>query len=146
MKMRYEIIESYNGMKYLYLDECKSIFPYSEALEICLKQRNGLWNDEENSSNTLIAKDILEKYKSEINKYILDYKEYVNEIYNRMSEQNMKVKRFSTLWINVSNDCNLRCIYCYGNGGSFNKERKILKREKLIQILDFWLERIDNNH
>ena len=145
MKMRYEIIESYNGMKYLYLDECKSIFPYSEALEICLKQRNGLWNDEENSSNTLIAKDILEKYKSEINKYILDYKEYVNEIYNRMSEQNMKVKRFSTLWINVSNDCNLRCIYCYGNGGSFNKERKILKREKLIQILDFWLERIDNN-
>ena len=39
----------------------------------------------------------------------------------------------------------MRCIYCYGDGGCFNKKRDLIKIEKVDEILKFWLKKIDLN-
>ena len=42
----------------------------------------------------------------------------------------------------LSQDCNMRCIYCYENGGSFNKTRKIMDCSTIKKIVDSWISKI----
>lgn len=42
----------------------------------------------------------------------------------------------------LSQDCNMRCIYCYENGGSFNKTRKIMDCSTIKKIVDWWISKI----
>lgn len=42
------------------------------------------------------------------------------------------------LWLNVSHDCNLRCIYCFGHGGSYGGERGIMEWETAKKCIDYW--------
>lgn len=42
----------------------------------------------------------------------------------------------------LSQDCNMRCIYCYENGGSFNKTRKIMGCSTIKKIVDWWISKI----
>ena len=41
----------------------------------------------------------------------------------------------------LSQDCNMRCIYCYENGGSFNKTRKIMDCSTIKKIVDWWISK-----
>ena len=34
----------------------------------------------------------------------------------------------------VSNDCNLRCSYCYASYGSYGKKRKVMKTEEAANL------------
>lgn len=45
----------------------------------------------------------------------------------------------------VSNDCNLRCIYCYGQGGSYGSSRQLMKEEVLIKSLEYCFQRFEPN-
>ena len=55
--------------------------------------------------------------------------------------------RFSTqeelprLVIHLSNDCNLRCIYCYANGGNYHSTRDLMTKEMLDRTLEVFLKR-----
>lgn len=49
---------------------------------------------------------------------------------------------FPNLCLVLSQDCNMRCVYCYENGGSFNKTRKIMDRSTIKKIVDWWIGRI----
>ncbi len=40
------------------------------------------------------------------------------------------------LIVHVSNDCNMRCLYCYGQGGCYNMERELMKEETVIEALE----------
>lgn len=42
----------------------------------------------------------------------------------------------------LSQDCNMRCIYCYENGGSFNKTRKIMDCSTIKKIVNWWISKI----
>lgn len=39
--------------------------------------------------------------------------------------------------LHVSNDCNLRCKYCYAAGGSYHQERKMMSIQTAKQFVDF---------
>lgn len=45
-------------------------------------------------------------------------------------------KHLERLVIHVSNDCNLRCIYCYAAGGAYGGNRELLSPEMLRLTLD----------
>ena len=45
-------------------------------------------------------------------------------------------KRLPRLVIHLANDCNLRCIYCYANGGSYRSTQDLMSREMLDRVLE----------
>ena len=45
-------------------------------------------------------------------------------------------KHLDELIIHVSNDCNMRCLYCYGQGGCYNKKRELMDEGTVIETLD----------
>lgn len=47
----------------------------------------------------------------------------------------------------VSNDCNLRCKYCYAQGGNYGLSRSLMTKAEAIKFVDFcckYYDRIDN--
>jgi len=48
------------------------------------------------------------------------------------------------LVINVSHDCNLRCLYCYADTGAYGAPRAKLTDEKAIQIIDSFYSRFES--
>lgn len=48
------------------------------------------------------------------------------------------VHHLTRLVLHVTNDCNMRCKYCYANGGTYNSDRSLMSREVLDQTLDFF--------
>lgn len=64
------------------------------------------------------------------------------ESYNeRLEEQTVEScqcgkKRLDRLVIHVSNDCNLRCTYCYAAGGAYGSHRSIVSLDMVEKALD----------
>lgn len=49
--------------------------------------------------------------------------------------------------LQIANDCNLNCIYCYGDGGSYGRERELMSFETAKKAIDFTVdnsEGVDN--
>lgn len=143
MGLDYEIIEDFKGEKNIYCGKCNKIFSYSEEMERFLREYN-------QDTQLMIQKmhpiftetDILE-YKKCLEKYLDDYNKNIEAFCAVQNRKNKEDRRFTTLWINISNDCNMRCIYCYGDGGHYNRERELIKKNKMVEILNFWIEHID---
>lgn len=45
-------------------------------------------------------------------------------------------RALNRLILHLSNDCNLRCVYCYANGGHYRTERDLMSKEMLDRIID----------
>ncbi len=45
-------------------------------------------------------------------------------------------KHLKELIIHVSNDCNMRCLYCYGDGGCYNMKREFMDEDTVIEALE----------
>lgn len=48
-----------------------------------------------------------------------------------------------TLTLIVSRDCNLRCKYCYADGGAYQKERMYMSKDIALQTIDLFLNSKD---
>ncbi len=88
-------------------------------------------------------KIFIEKYSVSLE----DYKEYTQAIFavSVMEESNepKKIIKISEgnrtlhrLVLNVSNDCNLQCRYCYANGGNYLSEEKLMNEKMVIKALE----------
>jgi uncharacterized protein len=47
-------------------------------------------------------------------------------------------KTLTNLWLNVAHDCNLRCIYCFGKGGSYGGKRNFMTIDTAKKCIDYW--------
>lgn len=52
----------------------------------------------------------------------------------------LKSKSIYRITLHVSNDCNLRCKYCYAAGGNYRMERTLMTMETAKKFVDFCLE------
>ena len=52
-------------------------------------------------------------------------------------------QEWDSLWLNISHNCNLRCVYCYGIDGSYGTEKALMSRDEVKKAIDFWAEKID---
>ena len=57
-------------------------------------------------------------------------------------EENTR-RHLDRLVIHVSNDCNLRCKYCYAAGGAYGSQRKIMSLEMVQKILEKFYSTFD---
>ena len=53
------------------------------------------------------------------------------------SESNLYDKRIDRITVHVSNDCNLRCTYCYAQGGNYGLNRGLMTKEIAEQFVEF---------
>lgn len=51
--------------------------------------------------------------------------------------------RVKSLCLVLSQDCNMRCVYCYEKGGSFGKKRSIMDSESLVTYIERWWKYVD---
>lgn len=61
-------------------------------------------------------------------------------------EKNNKdnTKRLSKLVLNISNACNLRCKYCYANGGNYQSNEGMMSKEVAKKALDLFYSKYEN--
>lgn len=70
--------------------------------------------------------------------------EETGKIYNLFERNNAEDKQYGRcLWLNVSHDCNLRCIYCFGNGGDYGQKRMLMSQNTAQKCIDYWFRHID---
>ena len=69
-----------------------------------------------------------------------NYLEIINLLNEVKENDQIEFKKsvLPRLVINISNDCNLRCKYCYAAGGSYNGTREIMSIETLHRTLDMF--------
>lgn len=75
----------------------------------------------------------------------------LNSLNNSLSDcQNIEEEKkydgryIKRITLHVSNDCNLRCRYCYASGGSYQLPRKLMTQEMASDFLSFCFNSFDN--
>ena len=66
------------------------------------------------------------------------------DIYKLYDKKTNEKQHNNSLWINISHDCNLRCEYCFGNGGDYGHKRILMSSETAKQCIDTWYSQIDS--
>jgi len=76
----------------------------------------------------------------------------LNELLEKLAKDSIKMeapfgdsceKIVDRITLHVSNDCNLRCKYCYANGGNYNQERELMSLSKAEDFVDFCTKTFD---
>lgn len=72
--------------------------------------------------------------------------EFLNQIIKVISEKSIILNNNNSniidrITLHVSNDCNLRCRYCYANGGNYSNIKKLMEEKKALEILDFFINK-----
>lgn len=91
----------------------------SEIMNLYVKQKNDI---------ETFAKSIETTFNHEI------------ETKNNISKNNRIIDRIT---LHVSNDCNLRCKYCYAEGGSYNLSRNMMSIQTAKTFVDFCINSFD---
>lgn len=78
-----------------------------------------------------IEEGVINQFLSQI-KGATDNKEKIT-----IREDSKKIDRITLM---ISNDCNLDCTYCYGDGGSYNKKKALMTQETAKYIVDFFIK------
>lgn len=59
----------------------------------------------------------------------------INTSDNKISDNETRI--IDRITLHVSNDCNLRCKYCYASGGHYNSDRGLMSKETAETFVDF---------
>ena len=80
-----------------------------------------------------------------------EFKEVSQQDYNKLQKLYQHIKpdvevdvnqnKLKRLVLNISNDCNMKCAYCYANGGNYNEKINMMTTRTLIKILDTMYDR-----
>lgn len=49
------------------------------------------------------------------------------------------------LWLNISHDCNMRCSYCYAQGGNYGAHSQLMTEEIAQKCINYWYDNIDKS-
>lgn len=110
-----------------------------------------------NTTGKMLINDMCKSMKKNdlFNKYNInekDYNFYISSFSNKINcdiNKNFKInnksnlKVLSRLVIHLTNDCNLRCVYCYANGGTYLSDIGRLSAKTLNQILEVFYNEFD---
>jgi len=103
----------------------------------------------------MCEKDIIDKLKSKFQEG--EVNEQLNVLIKTFQEDNIRKEKSKKifkvtqdswengnavvgLFLNVSNDCNLRCTYCYGDGGNYGSDRTLMTQDTAKKNIDYWFK------
>lgn len=141
MKLSVYKFKNYNNKEFIYCSDLNTLFEYTELIEKVLINADEL-SDEE------IIISLGKKYRTEyVRKQVSIIRQWAekNAVARELSSKNNTSDKWDSLWLNISHDCNLRCIYCYGNGGDYSKKRELMDITRAKEIIDYWNDRRNKN-
>lgn len=132
--MRIHFIEKDNYM-IAYFPESKRFFKINTKTKTLINYIIEGKNNDFICENLNISKIELLDFKNKLQKYAEKIKPQFNLSSNK--------KILNRLVIHVTNKCNLRCKYCYANGGTYHSEESLLTKEQLDLILERFYNEFD---
>lgn len=69
----------------------------------------------------------------------------IYKIYDKKYEQVSDQHKLHSLCLNISQQCNLQCKYCFGDSGNYGHENTIMSKETAKKCIDYWFDNIDKN-
>ena len=111
-------------------------FVVNEAMKDFINAVEEGWSEE-----SIIAK--LEITADQYNVFNEKIRESLGEDDYLIDEYNTKKTFLEKLSLNISNDCNLRCKYCYANGGKYHSSRQIMTQETAHRALEMFFNHFD---
>lgn len=79
----------------------------------------------------------LEKISDEVKELLRMMKDSERSVPSTLYKWPSTTEEISRITLHVSNDCNLRCKYCYADGGHYHADRKLMSVETARQFVDF---------
>lgn len=76
-------------------------------------------------------------------KIIVEKDEY-DKLLNKIANTNSTFQ-LRHLTLNIANDCNLNCKYCFGSGGTYNHQRQLMSPETAKCSIDYLVNNSGNN-
>ncbi len=116
----YILGQTVRGNRFIYLVNSKKLFELNEHMYHLLKSNIGM----------------------EVN-FPCEIKQLLNEeqksgIFTFENEDNfLNNKILSKLVLVLTNQCNLKCLYCYANGGSYNQDQMVLDKSTIESLFTF---------
>lgn len=130
-----------NNNRYFFYDIQSGFFVESRAI---LNKIIGLYP--EHSPEEIL--DLLkEEYPEELIKKSFEYIKNMYKSNGMLSQKNKVIQKNSppklkNLWLNIVHDCNMRCIYCFANGGDYKDERMNMSVERAKKCIDYWYKNL----
>ncbi|MBM7689866.1 hypothetical protein BCR24_13320 [Enterococcus ureilyticus] len=97
--------------------------------------------------NSVTKDEIFSKYPITEKQYFQYYNIFSEEKEEAQNPLHLDINEFETLnrlVLHMTNDCNLRCTYCYANGGNYHSDRTFLKRDILDDTLELFYSSFQN--
>ena len=130
--MSVKIIEREQGI-IAYVPETMRFFEINERTKNIIEAWNCGMSDEK----------IIEKFGVQVG----TLKGMKNQLENRKNNEKGSEKSetvgLAKLVLNISNACNLRCKYCYANGGSYQSDEGMMSREVAEYALDLFYKKYE---
>lgn len=100
-----------------------------------LKQGKTLQQITENNS---------EEEKAKVISFVKRMEQSIDEIpIPSISKNNSFDRKIDRITVHVSNDCNLRCSYCYAQGGNYGMNRGLMTKETAEQFVEFCINEFE---
>ena len=109
----------------------------------------GLFSVTEDIGKMLKSYEINSKYiHSEIERYINTLLNHISENIVPDSAKDLKWENSETRTLNllISQDCNLRCGYCYADHGTYKSEKKLMSYDTAKKCIDKFFSKESDNH
>lgn len=132
--MNVKVIEREKGI-IAYIPESMRFFEINAKTKDIIEDLNANILDEEMIEKHNITSKALETIKKQLNS--------LKKIETIESKKN-PYQGLYKLVLNISNACNLRCRYCYANGGSYQSGESIMSQKVCQDALDIFYERFKN--
>lgn len=136
----FEIFEE-NKTKYIYVNNTNGLFEIDNVTLELLKQNGKSVDEAYENMKDMISYDDFNKTVENMRKY----KFIVTEDSKKESEEYMFNRSVSAITLFVIQDCNLRCTYCYGDGGQYCDHGK-MSIETVKKAVDFLVEQSETNN
>lgn len=132
--MNVKIIEREKGIL-AYVPESMRFFEINQNTKNIIEAMNESWDD----------RDILKKYHISESS-LISLKNQLSAVSKMETNESKEAKRkyipgLYKLVLNISNACNLRCRYCYANGGSYQSDEGIMSQKVCKDALDLFYEK-----
>ncbi len=141
---------NYKDKKFIFIGKYNTLLEHTDLVEDILMLLPSHKEEEiigmlGNKYSNINVRDQMKIIKEWISTIKMD-NEKRDDLHNNVREEDWyNGKLLTSLWLNISHDCNLNCIYCYGDGGNYGRSKKLMTMESAKKIIDYWFKYLDKD-
>ena len=143
LKFRHCHLFKYNGNNFLFNGELLRLYKIDSSNEKIYELYNkyGYENPFTPKGNDELWNELIEA------NIVYDYEKFINSQQNKKDtpvDEATKKHILTNVVLQISNDCNLNCKYCYGDGGSYGRKREFMTFEIAKKGIDYLISNSGN--